>query len=131
MNMKVWSNFKEVVDLSFSDLNTITTRFCTDKRHRKCLARGKCAAQEPQCESDRCKMAGTSLHKYIGVEVAGSMDQLIKFRKMLDEKIAARLAKDLNQCVPYVLSWERVKNTVQARKKPCLPRKKRCRPKPS
>ena len=129
MNLKVWSNRREPVRLFETGLNTITTNFCTDERHRKCLALGKCQAQEPRCEWDKCKMAGMSTHRYFNITTeGGGLGATIKISKDRDAKVVAALAKFLNQCRPYVLTWEPVKNTVQPRKKPCLPRKKRCRP---
>jgi hypothetical protein len=130
-NMKVWTLDDQPVGTVEPLLNFLHTAFCTDERHRKCVARGICLAAEPQCEWDKLKLAKMSRTKWDHTEVSGTLEQQIEQRRKLDVRIAAALARYLRACKPYVLSWEPFsapKGVWLPRKKPLLARKKRCRP---
>jgi hypothetical protein len=128
MNMKVWSNFNRPVTLLEPKYNCVDTNFCTEKRHQKCVSLGICQAQQPRCGMDSRRMAKMKDDTYFDAIDKGNIDQIVAVRKKMDREIAIVLGALLERCRPYILSWERVKNAVQARKKSCLPRKKRCRP---
>lgn len=106
MNMKVWSNRKRPVRLFETDLNSITTNFCTEARHQKCVTQNICRAEEPQCEADKCRTAGMSHGKFITVELDGKIDEIIANRMKRDARVAKALAARLRACKPYKLTWE-------------------------
>ncbi len=131
MQLKVWSNRKRPVRLFETDLNTITTEFCTDARHRKCIAQNICRAEEPQFEVAKCETAGMSHNEWMTVDLYGSMDAKIAQRKKRDTRIAKALASRLRACKSYKLAWEPVggveKVVVSCFNERCKSRKKsRC-----
>lgn len=109
MRMKVWSNNSGPVQLFETMHNTITTDFCTEERHKKCVETGICQGEEPQCETDECRTAGMDYHKRVSISVDGSPKQIVAFRKKLDARIKKALAARLKACKEYILTVERVK----------------------